>query len=234
MALAKAQLKEILSRAGVDVDHIEGAAKEILEGHADSVNALREEISQLRADLATAKNAQKEVEDLNAQLAAEKEKTGKLEEAEKAYKESKKEFDQKQKESLDKYNALKTEHEQFKSDQQAREVKAAKTTALREILKDLNISEKGMALVEKYRSVDDIEFEEDGKTIKGADDLRKSLKEDWGDYIVKENVQGADTKNPLGAGGGAGGMTKKEIMAIKDTAQRQKAIHDNPHLFGIE
>ena len=34
-------------------------------------------------------------------------------------------------------------------------------------------------------------------------------------------------------GGGGTGKTRDEIMAIKDTAERQQAIADNPELFGL-
>ena len=46
---------------------------------------------------------------------------------------------------------------------------------------------------------------------------------------VKKGVNNA--KPPKSEGGGA--MTKEEIMAIKDTAQRQAAIAENHELFGI-
>ena len=128
---------------------------------------------------------------------------------------------------------MKKEFDDYKAEINARDTKAAKEKALRDILKDLNISDKGAALVLKYQNFDGIELEEDGK-IKGANDLRKSLKEDWGDYIVKSEKKGAETATPPGGNGGSKGYkTKDEIMNIKDRAERQQAIADNPALFGI-
>lgn len=36
---------------------------------------------------------------------------------------------------------------------------------------------------------------EDGK-IKNADDLKKSIKEEWADFVVTTKQKGADTKDP--------------------------------------
>lgn len=218
MALTKAKVREILSTAGVDAEHMTDAVNAIIDGHVTSIEALREENGNLKADLKTAKEnadklpgVQKELDDLKKQN----------------------EDDAKAREGKD-YDALKKEFDDYKAEISARDTKAAKEKALRDILKDLNVSDKGVSLVLKYQNFDGIELEEDGK-IKGASDLRKSLKEDWGDYIVKTETKGADTSTPPGGNGGSKGYkTKDEIMAIKDDSERHKAIADNAELFGIE
>ena len=231
MALTKAKVREILSTAGVDAEHMTDAVNAIIDGHVTSIEALREENGNLKADLKTAKEnadklpgVQKELDDLKKQN----------------------EDDAKAREGKD-YDALKKEFDDYKAEISARDTKAAKEAeisardtkaakekALRDILKDLNVSDKGVSLVLKYQNFDGIELEEDGK-IKGASDLRKSLKEDWGDYIVKTETKGADTSTPPGGNGGSKGYkTKDEIMAIKDDSERHKAIADNAELFGIE
>ena len=217
MALTKAKVREILSTAGVDQDHMSDAVNAIIDGHVTSIDALREENGNLKADLKAAN-----------------EKAGKLDDVQKELDDLKKqnEDDAKAREGKD-YDALKKEFDDYKAEINARDTKAAKEKALRDILKDLNISDKGAALVLKYQNFDGIELEEDGK-IKGANDLRKSLKEDWGDYIVKSEKKGAETATPPGGNGGSKGYkTKDEIMNIKDRAERQQAIADNPALFGI-
>ena len=218
MALTKAKVREILSTAGVDAEHMSDAVNAIIDGNVTSIEALREEISNLRAELKTAKEdadklpgVQKELDDLKEQ--------------------NKK--DAKAREGKD-YDALQKEFDDYKADVQAKATKSAKEAALRSILKDLNISEKGVGLVLKYQNLDSIELDDDGK-IKDANNLRKSLKEDWGDYIVKTETKGADTSTPPGGNGGSKGYkTKEEIMDIKDRSERQKAIADNPGLFGID
>ena len=217
MALTKAKVREILSAAGVDAEHMSEAVNAIIDGNVTSIEALREEISNLKAELKTAKEdadqlpgVQKELDDLKKQN----------------------EEDAKAREGKD-YDALKKEFDDYKAEISARDTKAAKEKAFRDILKDLNVSEKGVALILKYQNFDSIELEDDGK-IKGASDLRKTLKEDWGDYIVKSETKGADTATPPGGNGGSKGYkTKEEIINIKDRAERQQAIADNPALFGI-
>lgn len=216
MALTKAKVREILSVAGVDADHMSEAVNAIIDGNVTSIEALREEITNLKAELKTAKEdadklpgVQKELDDLKKQK----------EEDAKAGRD---------------YDALQKEFDDYKAEINARDTKAAKEKAFKDILKDLNVSEKGVSLILKYQNFDSIELEEDGK-IKGASDLRKSLKEDWGDYIVKSETKGANTATPPGGnGGGKGYKTKEEIMSIKDRTERQKAIIDNPALFGID
>ena len=48
MALSKAQLKEILSAAGVAEEHVTETVNKILEGHLASIDALRDEINTLK------------------------------------------------------------------------------------------------------------------------------------------------------------------------------------------
>ena len=50
MALTKAQVKEILSTAGVDADHMSDAVEKILAGHTASIDALREERDTYKAE----------------------------------------------------------------------------------------------------------------------------------------------------------------------------------------
>lgn len=210
MALTRKQLAAM----GIEAEKID----EIISSHTETVNGLKDQISQLKDDLKEAKAdadklpaVQKELDDLKDQNAK----------------------DAKAREGKD-YDALKKEFDDYKAEIAARDTKAAKEKALRDILKDLNVSEKGVGLVLKYQNFDSIELEDDGK-IKGADELRKSLKEDWGDYVVKTKTEGAKTETPPGGnGGGKGYKTKEEIMDIKDRAERQKAIADNPALFGID
>ena len=71
----------------------------------------------------------------------------------------------------------------------------------------------------------------DGKVEK-ADELKKLIDTDYADYISKSNTEGTHTTTPP-SNGGAGKLTKEEILAIKDTSARQKAINENHDLFGF-
>ena len=51
------------------------------------------------------------------------------------------------------------------------------------------------------------------------------------DFIVKQETHGTGTQSHEGSGGG--GMTKEDIMKIKDDTERQRAIAENHELFGF-
>ena len=93
------------------------------------------------------------------------------------------------------YKALKTEFDNYKADVAAKETKAAKEAAYRAILKDANLSEKGIEKAIKYAEWDKIELGEDGK-LKGANDHIKAVREEWAEYVTTTTTTGAKTSNP--------------------------------------
>lgn len=201
--------RKFLTALGIEAEKID----EIISAHAETVDALKAERDGYKENVdsltAEKQEIQKELDDLKKANDAEA----------------------KSREGKD-YDALKKEFDEYKAGVQAKETKAAKETALRGILNDLNLSDKGIKLALKYHNIDSIELDSEGK-VKDASDLRKSLKEDWGDYIMTDSEKGAETKNPP-AGNGKSYKSKDEIMSIKDRTERQKAIAENPELFGIE
>ena len=97
-------------------------------------------------------------------------------------------------------------------------------SAYKSLLKEIGISEKRIDAVAKLAELDKIKLDKDGK-IEGSDDLKKSLSEEWSDFIVKDGKEGAETSTPPENKGGKV-MTKEEIMKIKDTTERQKALRE--------
>ena len=125
----------------------------------------------------------------------------------------------------EKYSDIKKEFEQYKVDQKAKELRAEKEKAFTEILKDAGITtDKAVAKVIKYTNFDEIELDESGK-IKDAKERMKSVKEEWSELVSQTQTAGANTPHPPTTGKG-GGMTKDEIMQIKDTTERQKALRE--------
>lgn len=130
-----------------------------------------------------------------------------------------------------KYDKLKTEYDNFKNETEAKETRTQKQDAYKEILKKAGIPEKRFAVILKTVDLDDLKIS-DGKLV-DADKLEKSVKEEWSDFIVTTQETGVNSANPPSNNGGKSTMTKKEIMEIKDTAERQKAIAENHELFGF-
>ena len=125
---------------------------------------------------------------------------------------------------------VKKEFGDYKREQMQKETKSAKESAYRELLKSVGISEKRIDSVLKVTDLSSVELE-DGK-IKNADDLKKSIKEEWADFVVTTKQKGADTKDPPANNGGA--MSRDDIFKIRDASERQAAIAANLNLFGKE
>ena len=209
MALTKAQVREILSAAGVTSEHMSDAVDKIIDGHLTSVNALREDVAKYKADAEKLPTVQKELDDMKANS---------------------------NDDWKEKHDRLKDEFDKYKTDVQAKETKAAKEAAYRAILKDANLSEKGIEKAIKYAEWDKIELGEDGK-LKGANDHIKAVREEWAEYVTTTTTTGAKTSTPPANTGGAK-LTKAEIYARDEhgryklsTAERQKALAENPELL---
>lgn len=131
-----------------------------------------------------------------------------------------------------KYEAIKEEFAEYKKDIEAKASKAAKTDAYRALLKEAGVADKRIDAVLRVSDVDSIELDEKGKIVDSSK-LKKNIQEEWADFITKESIQGANTPNPPANNGSKAYKTKEEIYAIKDAAERQKAISDNHELFGF-
>jgi len=130
-----------------------------------------------------------------------------------------------------KYDKLKTEYDAYKNEQEAKEVRVQKQDAYKEILKSLNIPDKRWTAILKTVNFDELKMT-DGK-LDDVEKLTKEAKEEWGDFIVTTKETGVSSANPPANNGGKSTRTKEEIMAIKDTTERQKAIAENHELFGF-
>ena len=179
---------------------------QIIEAHTDTVDGLKSDLSKYKTDAEKLPDVQKELNELKAK-------------GDDGWKE--------------KHDRLKEEFDQYKNDVQAKETKAAKEAAYRAVLKDANLSEKGIEKAIKYAEWDKIELDADGK-LKGANDHIKAAREEWAEYVTTTTTTGAKTSTPPANNGGKTGKTKEEIMAIRDPAVRQAEIAKNPEAFGLK
>lgn len=203
MALSKARVKEILSEAGAEAEKIAEAVDKIIAGHAATVEALKEERDSYKTEAEKVPGIQKELDDLK-----------------KAAKDGKD------------YQTLKKEFDDYKDKVEKEKVRGAKEEAFKQVLKDAGIADRHYSKIIKYSDVDGLELDEDGK-LKNAKDLLKSIKEEWSDHVDTTSTSGAKTPTPPANNGSKTTMTREEIRKISDPIARQKAMAENPSLFGL-
>lgn len=95
------------------------------------------------------------------------------------------------------YKDLKKAFDDYKEAQTAKETRAAKETAYRDLLKASGVSEKRIDTVMRASGpiIDGLELAEDGKA-KDADKLTEGIKSEWADFIPTTTTQGAPTATP--------------------------------------
>lgn len=195
--------RKFLASKGIDADVID----EIITAHTETISGLKDSLDELKkyeADAQKYAETKKELDELKAEVA----------------KNSDKDFDKLQKEFDD-----------YKAEVEGKAARNAKESAFKALLKDIGIPEKHYAKILKYSDVDGIQLDDDGKIV-DAKELRKTIKDDWSDHIETQTQTGANPSNPPSNIGGSG-KTKEEIMQIKDSTERQKAIAENHELFGF-
>ena len=182
---------------------------QIIEAHTDTVDGLKSDLSKYKTDAEKLPDVQKELDELKAK-------------GDDGWKE--------------KHDKLKGEFDAYKKDVEAKETHNKKVEAYKAILKDANLSEKGIEKAVKYAEWDKIELDADGK-LKGANDHIKAAREEWAEYVTTTTTTGAKTSTPPANNGGTK-LTKAEIYARDEhgryklsTAERQKALAENPELL---
>lgn len=124
------------------------------------------------------------------------------------------------------------EHEAFENfkKQTAQDAEAAKVkAAYRELLADEGIGAKRLDKIIKVTDFSKMKLDKDGN-LANADELRKAINEEWSEFKTTVTEKGATVEKPPQTGKPV--KTREEILAIKDTSERQKAIAENLNLFG--
>lgn len=110
------------------------------------------------------------------------------------------------------------------------EKQAAKTDAdVLALLKEAGIQRDSfLTMAAKTFDREKIQRGEDG-AITNRDELLNGIKADYADCIGTPQISPVPTLTP--PSGGGKGMTREQIMAIKDPAEQRTAIAQNIHLF---
>lgn len=134
----------------------------------------------------------------------------------------------------EKYEKEHKAFEDYKNDVTAKENKAAKENAVKAYFEGKNISGKNLEIAMRGCTAEIAALElEDGK-IKDTATLDELVNGTYAGLVQTTHTTGTSTSNPPANGGGKSTKTMAEIMAIKDTAERQKAIAENPEVFGLD
>lgn len=181
----------------------------IIEAHTESIDALKEQSAAFKEQRDEYKKTAEKYEAVKAELDSLK---------------AKGDFEKK-------YNEEHAAFEKYKNEREERDTRIAKQSAYRELLVKAAVTEKRIPAILKVMDYSAIELDKDGQ-IKGADKLIEQIKTEWADFVISTRQEGASTKTPPENDGGTG-ITKEEIMKIKDPTARQKAIADNHELFGF-
>ena len=118
----------------------------------------------------------------------------------------------------------------YKKEQTAKDTRASKTAAYKQLLKDNGVLEKYIDRIVRLsgEDIDALELDEKGG-VKDAKKLSATIKADWADYVGTTTTRGAQVDTPPTNTGSK--MTKDQIFAIKDAGERQAAIAANADLF---
>lgn len=119
-----------------------------------------------------------------------------------------------------KYDAEKKAFEDYKANIAAEKAEADKRAKYRELIVKAGVDSKRVDSVLKVSDLSEIKVK-DG-AIEDADDLVKSIKEDWADFIPTTQKVGANAPNPPKNDGGAKKL--EDITKMQDPVARQEAL----------
>ena len=201
--------RKMLSAMGIDDDKQD----QIINAHMEVVDALKDERDSLKADAKKADKLQKELDEI--QKAAKND--------------DRSPYKVKYEAKVEELENLQKEFDEYKADVGAKETASKKSAAYKDLLKKAGVADKRIDSILKVTDLDGIELDKDGNA-KNPEELIEGIKSEWEDFITTQTQVGAKTATPATNTGG-NKMTKDEIMAIKDTAARQKAMFENKELF---
>ena len=202
-----------LTAMGIDAEKID----EIIALHAETVEALKEQRDGYKSEADKAKEelsgVQKDMDATKTELDGLKEAQGK----DAPYKQ--------------KYEDLKQEYESYKTGIEEKEAKGKVSEAYKAILKEAKIADKYIPVIMKATDLSGFKLDENGN-LEGAKEAKEKAASEWAEFVEKTSAKGTNTSNPPKNTGGSD-MTVEEIDAIKNTAERQKAMYEHRDLYGL-
>lgn len=196
--------RKFLAALGIEADKVD----EIINAHTEVTDGLKEQLKAAKEDADRLKDVQKELDDLKAEV-------------KNNYK------------SKADYDKLEKEYKTFKDDVTGKEAAAAKEKAARAYFESKGIRGSNLEIAIKGSKDEIASIELDGENIKDAKALDDLIGGTFKGLVATTEQRGAGTNNPPANSGRPGVKTKEEIIAIKNPAERQKAMLENRELFNI-
>lgn len=129
-----------------------------------------------------------------------------------------------------KHDELKQQFDAYRAEVAGKEETARLKTAYKALLSEENVDEKRHDAILRVTDFSKLKFEKDG-TLKDAEALKNAIRDEWSAFVVTQGKRGANVATP--PANAPAKKTREEIMAIKDTTERQKAMAENHELFGF-
>ncbi len=210
--------RKFLAAQGIEADKVEA----IMAAHVEVVDYHKEQYAELKEKFS----------DLNQQAAKVTELENKLSEANNKLSESEKKIELLEKDDYKgKYESEKAAKQKLESEIATKETSAKKDKAFTKLLAEKQYSEEAAKLIVKKGGYSNkIELDENG-IITNADSILNDVQNDFSMFTPKISSQSSTAANPPANSSGKALLTKADIMKIKDTAARQKAIAENRELF---
>jgi len=176
----------------------------IIDAHTETVDGLKESLKTAKADADKLKAVQKELDDLKSTNGDD-------------YKA--------------RYEKEHADFDEYKKTVANEKATAEKRSLYRELLRECGVDAKRIDSVMKVADIDAAKVK-DGK-IENVEDLTKSIKAEWSDFIATDSTRGANVQTPP-QGKGSTKMTREEIFRkdehgkyVHSTQERINAIQEN-------
>lgn len=174
---------------------------QIIEAHTETVDGLKEQAEQLREQVKTIPDLEKKIKELE-----ESQPTTDWE---------------------SKFNDLQKDFNSYKEKVDSENVKREKEQLYRSLLKEIGIDDKRLDAILKVTDLESVNVE--NGAIADYETVKTKVADEWSDFIATKTTQGANVEEPPSNTGSK--MSRDEIMNIKDTQARQKAIAENLEAF---
>lgn len=179
----------------------------------ETVNPLKQERDELKAKAAGFDGIQKDLDAANAKIKELEANSGDV-------------WKTKYEAAVEEKKSLQQSFDSYKAEISEKELSTKKKAAYRDLLKAAGVSEKRLDTVLKASDFESVELDDNGK-IKDSDELTKTIKSEWADFIGTTQQHGASVSNPPANNGGTAGVNTRAAEIAKARYARIYGISED-------